>query len=99
LPAILFQQTLEFVDVLDLFAVGLVAQLFQNLARGGGAEIGANQRGFEIVEGGAVDLLADGDDIFDALGQVLAGARDGLFMRSIKLGFFSSSRLPNRSES
>src|SRR5271169_852720 len=46
---------------------------------GSGAEVGANQRGFQIVQGGAVDLFADGDDIFDALSEVLAGARDGLF--------------------
>src|SRR6202162_4837628 len=43
------------------------------------AEVGANQRGFEIVQRGAVDLLPHGDDLFDALGQVLARARDGFF--------------------
>ena len=45
---------------------------------GSGAEVGADQRRFQIVQRGAVDLFADGDDIFDALGQVLARARDGL---------------------
>src|SRR5882762_5224199 len=40
------------------------------------AEVGANQRGFQIVQCGTVDLLADGDNFFDALCQVLAGARD-----------------------
>ena len=74
----LFQQALEFIHILDLLAIGFVAQLLQHLMGGSGAEVGANQRGFQIVQRGAVDLLADGDDIFDALGQVLARARDGL---------------------
>ncbi len=73
-----FQQPFQFIHILDLLAIGFVAQLLQNLMGGGGAEVGANQRGFQIVQRGAVDLLADGDDIFDALGQVLARARDGL---------------------
>ncbi len=74
----LFKQAFEFIHVLDLPAVRLVAEFFKNFMGGSGAEVGANQGGFEIVEGGAVDLLADGDDVLDALGQVLAGARDRL---------------------
>ena len=45
------------------------------------------QRGFEIVEGVAVDLLAEGDDVFNALGEVLAGARDRLLHAVKKAGF------------
>src|SRR5208337_1250399 len=56
-----------------------LAQLFQNFVGGSGAEVGANQRGFQIVQRGAVDFLANRDDISDALGQVLARARDRLF--------------------
>ena len=46
--------------------------------RGGGTEVGANQCGFQVIQGGAVNLLTDRDDIFNALGQVLARALDRL---------------------
>ena len=60
------------------------------------AEVGANERGFEIVESGSIDLFADGNNVFDAFGQVLARRETASFMRSIKLGFCTSSRLPKR---
>src|SRR5207237_7196440 len=56
---------------------GLVAKFFQDFVGGGGAEVGGDERGFQIVERGAVDLFAEGDDIVDALAQALAGAGDG----------------------
>src|ERR1019366_4031671 len=37
--------------------------------------------------GGTVDLFANGNDIFDALGQILARARDGLLHAFDKTGF------------
>ena len=82
-----FQQALEFLDVFDLLAVGLFAQFAENFLRGGIAEIGADERGFEIVEGVAVDLFAEGDDFLDALGEVFARARDRLLHAVKKAGF------------
>jgi len=38
----------------------------------------SNQCSFEVVQRGAVDFFADGDDILDAFGEVLARARDSL---------------------
>ena len=73
-----FQQALEFLHVFDLLAVGLVAQFAENFLRGGIAQVGADERGFEIVERVAVDFFAEGDDFLDALGEVLASARDRL---------------------
>ena len=74
-------------DVFDLLAVGFFAQLAEDFLRGGVAEIGADERGFEIVERVAVDLLAEGDDFFDALGEVFAGARDRLLHAVKEAGF------------
>ena len=82
-----FQQALEFVDILDLLAVGFVPQFFQNFVGRSRAEVGANQRGFEIVESGSIDLFADGNNVFDAFGQVLARARDGLLHALYKTWF------------
>src|SRR5258708_28798955 len=45
---------------------------------GGCAKVGANQSRLQIVQRGTVDLLTDGNDLFDAFSEVLAGARDGL---------------------
>ncbi len=73
-----FQQPLEFFHVLDLLAVGFVAELFQDLVGSGRAQVGADQRGFKIVERGPVNFFADGDYVFDAFGEVFAGARDRL---------------------
>src|SRR5206468_7857653 len=38
--------------------------------------VGADERGFQVVQRGAVDFFADRDYVLDALGQVLAGTRD-----------------------
>ena len=79
----LFQQALQFVDVLDLLAVGLLAQLLEDLVRGGCTQVGANQGRFQVVESVAVDFLVEGNRVFDALGQVLARARDG-FLHTVQ---------------
>ena len=76
-----FQKALEFLDVFDLLVVGLLAQFAEDFLRGRVAEVGSDERGFEIIERVAVDLLAEGDDFFDALGEVFARARDRLLDR------------------
>ena len=81
-----FEQALQFVYVFDLLAIGLVAELLENFVSGGGAEVGADQRGFQVVEGGAVDFFADGDDVLDAFSEVLARARDRLLHAIEKTG-------------
>ena len=73
-----FKQALEFADIFNLLAVGLLAQLSEDFLRGGRSEIRADERGFEIVESVAVDFLAEGDDFVDALREIFASARDRL---------------------
>ena len=91
------QQPLEFVHISDLLAVGLFAQFFQHFMRGGRAQVSPEQRGFKIVQRVPVDLLAEGDYLFDALASRFSRVRvTASFMRSRKLGFCSSSRLPKR---
>src|SRR4029077_691956 len=82
-----FQYSLEFFDVLDLLAVGFVAKLFQDLVSSFGAQVGANERGFQVIEGGAVNLLAERNCFFDALAEILASARDRLFHALEETGF------------
>src|SRR5882762_2768596 len=43
------------------------------------AQVGADQGRLEVVEGIAVDLFTQRNYVFDALGKVLAGARDRFF--------------------
>ena len=56
---LLFQQAFEFVCVLDLLAVGFVPKFVQHFAGGGVAQIGADERGFQVVQGRAVNLFAE----------------------------------------
>src|SRR5207237_811259 len=73
---LVFQHALQFVYVADLFAVDLLAQSGEHLLGGGVAEVGGEQCGFQVVEGLAVDLFAEADDVVNALAQVLTRARD-----------------------
>src|SRR5207302_5411611 len=84
---LLLQQALEFGDVGNLAAVGLFAKFFQDFVGGGGAEIGGDEGGFQIVERGAVNLFAEGDDVVNALAQALAGAGDGALHAVEEAGF------------
>ena len=72
------EQALEFLHVFDLLAVSLVAQFPKNFLRSRATQIGANERGLEIVECVAVDLLADRNDFLDALREILTRARHRL---------------------
>ncbi len=81
------QQTLEFLSIFDLFTVGLVAEFGEHFLRGSVAEIGGDERGLEIVEGVAVNLLANRNDFLDALRQVFAGSRNRLLHAVKEAGF------------
>ena len=73
--------------IFDLLAVGFLAQLLKDFVGGGGAEVGADERGFQIVERVAVDFLAERNDFFDAFGEVFPRARDRLFHAVEEAGF------------
>ncbi len=73
-----FKQAFQFLHILDLFAVGLLAELAQDFLGGRSAQVGADERGLKIVERVAVDFLAEGNHLFNALGQILACTRDCL---------------------
>ena len=75
---LLLEHALEFAGVADQPALHFFTHRRQHFAGGDGAEVGGDERGFQIVEGAGVDFLAEADDIFEALGEVLTGARDGL---------------------
>ena len=53
-------------------AIHALADAVQNFVRGGDADIGADQRVFEFFEQIGVDLLAAGDDVFDARDKPVA---------------------------
>ena len=77
-----------------MFAVRFIAKLAENFLRGGGAEVGADERGLEIIERVAIDFLAEGDDFFNALGEIFARARDRLLHALEKAGllFFGAAK-------
>jgi hypothetical protein len=90
-----FQQALEFLHVFDLFAVGPVAEFAQNFLRGRGAEVGADQRGLEIVEGVRSISLPKETTSSMRSARFSRVRVTACFMRSKKPVFFSSV-LPNR---
>ncbi len=73
-----FKEPFQFLYILDLFTVGFVAELAQDFLGGRGSQVGADQRGLEIVKCVPVDFLAKRDDFFNTLGEVLPRASDGL---------------------
>ena len=50
-------------------------------------EVGADQGGFKIVKGVAVDLLAEGNCFLNALGEIFARARDR-FLHAVEETWF-----------
>ena len=74
-----FQQALEFVGVFDLLAVGFFSEFVEDFTRGGVAEVGADEGGFEVIQRGAVNFFAERNNFFDALAEIFAGACHRLF--------------------
>ena len=72
------EYALEFRGVANLLAVHLFAHGRQHFARGGRAEVGGDEGGFQVVQRPGVDFLAEADDLVDALGKIFTGARDRL---------------------
>ncbi len=50
-----FEELLELVAALDSGAEGALAEVFEDQGGGGGSDVGGEQDGFEVVEGGGVD--------------------------------------------
>ena len=82
------EQPLQFVNVRDLFAIHFVTQGLQDSSGGCGAQVGRKQRRFQIVEGFAIDFLAEGNHVFDAFAKAFTRARDRLFHAFEKTGLF-----------
>src|SRR5215813_6996067 len=74
--------------MLNLLAVGLLSQLAKHLMGGCAAQVGANQRSFQIIEGRSVDFLAKRNHLLDALAEVLPCAGYRLFHPLQEAGFF-----------
>ena len=98
LQQLFLQHALQFGDVANLLAVDFRAKRLQHRRGGGGAQVGADEGGFEFVESVAIDFLADGNHVFDSLAQAFTRARDRLlscdpensvFPRYCQIGFES----------
>ncbi len=72
------EQALELGAAFDAVAEAALAEVFDDLRGGGGADVGGEQDGVEVGERGGVDLAGEGDDGADGLGEGLAGAGDRL---------------------
>ena len=55
-----------------------LAEVGDDFGGGGGADVGGEEREFEVVEGSVVDFAGEGDDGGDRLGKRFAGAGDRL---------------------
>ncbi len=69
---ILADQPAQFSGIAHQFAVDALADAVEDLVGGGDADIGADQRIFEFFEKIRVDLLAAGNDVFDAGNEPVA---------------------------
>ena len=49
----------------DGFAIGLLARQFQDLGRGPHAEVGPDQRGFQLLQKIRIDLLSAGQHVLE----------------------------------
>ena len=86
---LVLQHALQFVDVANLLAIDLLAQGLQHGGGGGGAQVGGDQRGFQIVERVAVDLLAESTTTSSMRSLRLSRVRvTASFMRSQETRFF-----------
>ena len=72
----MLDEPLQFGNVLNLLAISLLAQVLENFLRRGGAQVGADESGFQVVQGRAINFLAEGNGFLNALAEVLAGSRD-----------------------
>ena len=73
-----FQQVAQFRAAFDGLAASAFAEGIEDFGRGLYADVAHDQRGFEIFERRLIDLAGERDDVVDACGKRLAGARDGL---------------------
>ena len=85
---LLLQQPLELVHIADLFVVRALPQSFEYLASSATAKISGNQRRLQIVQRTGIDLFVEGDDLLDAVAEVLARARDRLLHPIQETWFF-----------
>ncbi len=79
LQQLFLEDALQFVDVANLLAIDFGAERLQHRRGGGCAQVSADQGGLELVEGVAIDFLADGYQVIDSLAQAFTRARDRLF--------------------
>ena len=82
-----FQQVAQFFAAFDRLLAGAFAESLEDLGRGLHADVAHDERGFEFFEGRLVDFAGESDDVVDARGKGLAGARDGLAHAREKAGF------------
>ena len=75
---LLLEELFELGAAGDAGAVGALAEVFEHDGGGGGADVGGEEDGLEVGDGGLVDLAGEGDDGGDGFGEGFAGAGDRL---------------------
>ena len=76
---LVLEHALQLLHVRHLLAIDLLAQRIQHRRRRRRTQVGCDQRGLQIVERLAIDLLAERHHVFNALAEALARARYRLF--------------------
>src|SRR5436309_7354477 len=59
---LLFDQPLQFSHIFDLLAIGALSEVAQDLLGRFSTQVGGNQDGLKVVEGGAINLLGKGGE-------------------------------------
>ena len=72
----LADESFQLAGVANQLAVDALADAFENFGGGGDADIGGNQRVFELIEQFGVNLLLAGDQILDLADQASARLLD-----------------------
>ncbi len=71
------------------------AQGIDDLGGCSDSQIRGHETHLQLFQSGFIDLVGQGDDVFDAVGQGLAGARDGLLHAAeyaLFFGFFQAAK-------
>ncbi len=84
---LVFQLALQRAGLDQLVLVDLLAQRGQDFFSGAHAEVGAEQRGFELTEQFGIYGAVARKDLFDARGKFRAGLADGVLQAFEECGF------------
>ena len=87
---LIFQFAFQRAGFFQFVFVHLLAQRGEDFFGGAHAEVGAEQRGFQLLQQFGIDGAIAGEQLFDARGKLRASFADGIFQPLEERGFWWS---------